>query len=268
MTNEELLRKLSDVLDETVRAVDADLAMADDIHPAVAKIGGYLAEKARLPAALARLEAQKASAASGIPARDEAVRLSRHSVRTLEDKVRKLGEKIDRNRAALTKDDAETVEPACVPQALKGLRLPTRTEIIEEARLEMIAAEDGLKAARATLKRAQAFRTGVDTRIANLDREIADVRKAVADHEGRLEETLKLLRKTIAHLRNRQEKRDRKRGARRTSPDVAGTPDGFVDLRLPPCGPSDEEVRRMCEEAGIPIDGPDDLAAARSLFCG
>jgi chromosome segregation ATPase len=261
----DLFRKLCEELDELVRTVDEDLPKADDIHPAIAAVGAYAAEGQRLPKALAKLEAQKASASSGIPARDEAIRKAKHAVRVLEDKCRKLGEKLDRNRAALTESDLAE-RPAAPAVAFRGLKLPTRVEIIEQTHVELLAAEDELEKARAAFKQACAFRKGVTTRLKNLDEELGKATQAAADHAAGFEGIVKVLRKTITHLKNRQAKRDRKRADGCTCAD--GTPLAAVALvPAPPREPSDEDVRKMCEEAGLPIDGADDIAAARALFC-
>lgn len=264
----DMFRSLSKILDDVVLKVDGDLPMAEDIHPAVAKVGVYLADLVRLPAALAKLEAQKVSVSAGIPARDKAVRKARHAVTMLDAKLKKLGESIDHHRAALSDADEETAAPKTSP-VIAGLALPSRKDRIEELRVQILAAEDERGKAVEALKRAEAFRKGVDTRLGNLETAIAAAKKAVADHAARLDEIVRTLRKTINHLRNRQANRDRKRSACGTvSVTVPGS--GNADVRMDALTerePTDEDIRRMCEEAGMPIDGPEDIAAARQLFC-
>lgn len=211
----DLFRSLSSTLDDLIPKLDQDLPLAEDIHPAIRKAGEYAADIVRLPAALAKLEAQKASAESSVPARDEAVRQAKHAVRMLETKLKKLGESIDRNRAVLTEDDLKPAPKATHP--FLDAFVPSRVDIIESLRKEILAKEDELAKAKETLKRAEAFRKGVDTRLANLARDIVAAKQAVVDHAGRLEETVRVLRKTITHLRNRQEKRDRKREERKVT---------------------------------------------------
>ncbi len=265
----DMFRSLAKILDDVVLKVDADLPAADDIHPAVAKIGIYLADLVRLPAAVAKLEAQKATAAAGIPTRDKAVRKARHAVTMIDAKLKKLGESIDHHRAALSDADDEPVPTSS--KVVAGLALPTRKDRIEELRVQILAAEEERGKAQEALKRAEAFRKGVDTRLGNLDAAIAEAKKAVADHAARLDETVRLLRKTINHLRNRQANRDRKRAACGTvSVTVPGADDAdgpLAALAGAGPGPTDEDIRKMCEEAGLPIDGPEDIAAARQLFC-
>jgi len=264
----DLFRTLSNTLDDVVRRVDEDLPTAEDIHPAIAKIGAYAAEQVSLPVALAKLEAQKASAEASVPARDKAVRQARHAVVTLEAKLKKLGESIDRNRAA-----AATEEPAPKVAATGfAATLPaTRLDLVERLLKEFLAAEEGLAKAQGALKRMEALRKGVDTRTANLTKKIAATVRAIAEHDGRLEETFKILRKTISHLKNRQQKRDRRRKQKTSTVPGFENPDGspieFVDVELKARkAPTDEDILKMAESAGIAIDGPDDLETARQLF--
>ena len=252
----DLFRSLSTALDQLVVKVDADLPLADDIHPAIRKVGDYAADMVRLPVELADLEARLASVRSSVPARDKAVRAARHAVVTTEAALKKLQDRIDYNRSVLTDDD---LKPAPKPTSSPfGAFVPSRLDIIEGLRKEILATEDKLAKARDVLKRAEAFRKGVDTRAANLAKKIDDARKAVADHAARLEETVKLLRKTIAHLQNRQTKRDRKREAKTAIP--------VTVVEDVPRGPSDEDIRKMAESMGLPIETSDDLEAARQLF--
>jgi|GEM_PF-3193914 len=252
----DLFRSLAKTLDAVVIKVDKDLPMAEDIHPAIHRVGEYAADMVRLPAALAKLEARKVSVEASVPAREKSVRAARHAVVTLEAKLKKLGERIVRNRSVLTDEDEAPVAQTSAP--IDGLALPTRKEIIEGLRKEFLAAEDEIAKARDTLKRAEAFRKGIATRAANLATEIEAARKAVVDHAGRLEETVKILRKTITHLTNRQEKRDRKREAH------AAIPVTVADEA--PKAPTDEDIRKKAESMGLAINGPEDLEAARQLF--
>ncbi|MEK7546089.1 MAG: hypothetical protein AAB554_03360, partial [Patescibacteria group bacterium] len=243
-------------LDDVVLKVDKDLPLAEDIHPAIHKVGEYAADMVRLPAALAKLEAQKASAEASVPARDKAVRQARHAVAMLAAKLKKLGESIDRNRLAASNEDTKTVSRTA---AYLVPNLPaSRQDIVDSLRKEMLAAEDDLAKAKAAAKKAESNRKGVATRAANLTKKIGEARKAVTDHEKRLEETIKLLRKTVNHLRNRQEKRDNKRKA--------------CAHKAPPAveesskGPTDDDIRWMAEVHGLTIECPADLEAARQLF--
>lgn len=255
----ELFRSLSDTLDQLVLKVDRDLPLADDIHPAIHKVGEYAADMVRLPATLAKLEAQKASVDASLPAREDAIRKAKHTVTVLETKLRKLGESIDRNRAAAANEaPAPAIKPA---PAVLGLKLPaSRQEIVEGLHKEYLAVDDELNTARDTVKKAEQTRKGFITRAANLAKQIDATKKAVVDHAGRLEETIKVLRKTINHLRNRQEKRDTKRAAKTETVTVDETPDEA------PKGPTDEDIRKMAASQGLPIDCPADLEAARQLF--
>ena len=255
----DLFRTLSTTLDDLVRKVDPELPLAEDIHPALRRIGEYAADMLRLPAALAKFEAQKASAEASLPARDEAIRQAKHPVRMLEAKLKKLGESIDRNRAALTDEDEAPVKAS--PSPIAGLVLPTRKDIIEGLRKDILAAEDELAKARDTLKKAEQTRKGFVTRAANLAKRIDETKRAITEHDGRLEETVKLLRKTIARLKNRQANHDRKRALRAQAIE---TVDRTADEG--PKGPTDEDIRKMAASEGLTIDGPDDLEAARQLF--
>lgn len=256
----DLFRSLSKNLDETIQKVDHDLPLAEDIHTAIREIGTYAADMLRLPAALAKLEAQSVSIEASVPAREKAVRRAKNAVDMLAAKLKKLGERIDRNRNALTEDDLKPAVRSADP--LLDAFVPTRLDIIEGIRKEMIAAEDELAAARTSLKRAEAFRKGVDTRKANLATEIDAAKKALADHGNRLEEIVRILRKTVAHLKNRQEKRDRKRQIRTVTTVVAPENVAIGALKAP----SDDDVRKLAEAHGLSLDGPEDLEVARQLL--
>ena len=260
----DLFRNLASILDALVIKVDGDLPLAEDIHPAIRKVGEYAADMLRLPGELAALEAVLASVQASVPARDAAVRKARHEAATLEAKLKKLRERIDYNRSVLTPEDEKPVTRSASP--VPGLALKSRVDIIEDLRTEIIAEEEKLAAAHAVLKRAEAFRKGVGTRMTNLAGKIGAARKAISDHEGRLEETVKLLRKTIARLKARQEKRDRKRSA---AGNVAGAVIQIVDACPQPAAPNaptDEDIRTMAASYGLDIESPDDLEAARQLF--
>lgn len=256
----ELFRTLSNTLDDLVRKVDPELPLAEDIHPAIRRIGEYAAGLVRLPAELAKVRALKVSADAVIPAREESVRKAKHPVTMLEAKLKKLGESIDRNRSAAS-NEAPPPAAGTVPTVL-GLKLPaSRQEIVEGLHKEYLAVEDELAKARAAAKKAESNRKGAVTRASNLAFEVLVAEWAIVDHDGRLEETVKLLRKTIAHLQNRQAKRDRKRAL--NAPAIE-TVDRTADEA--PKGPTDEDIRKMAASEGLTIDGPADLEAARQLF--
>ena len=255
----DLFRTLSNTLDDLVRKVDPELPLAEDIHPAIRRIGEYAAGLVRLPVELAKARALKASADASIPAREEAVRKAKHPVTMLEAKLKKLGESIDRNRVAAS-NEAPTAS-GTAPTVL-GLKLPgSRQEIVESLHKEYLSVEDDLNKARAAAKKAESNRKGAVTRAANLAFEVLAAEWAIVDHDGRLEETVKLLRKTIAHLQNRQAKRDRKRALH--APAIE-TVDKTADEG--PKGPTDEDIRKMAASEGLSIDTDDDLTAARQLF--
>lgn len=256
----DLFRTLSNTLNDVVRKVDAELPLAEDIHPAIRRIGEYAAGLVRLPAELAKARALKASADASIPVREEAVRKSKHPVTMLEAKLKKLGESIDRNRRAASNEPSAPVA-ASAPIGLAANLPATRQEIIEGLHKEYLAVEAELAKARAAAKKAESNRKGAVTRASNLAFEVLVAEWAIVDHDGRLEETVKLLRKTIAHLQNRQAKHDRKRALR--APTIE-TVDQTADEG--PKGPTDEDIRVMAEAQGLPIDGPDDIEAARQLF--
>src|SRR5688572_17602038 len=255
----DLFRTLSNTLDDLVRKVDPELPLAEDIHPAIRRIGEYGAGLVRLPVELAKARALKASADASIPAREETVRKAKHPVTMLEAKLKKLGESIDRNRVAAS-NEAPTAS-GTAPTVL-GLKLPgSRQEIVENLHKEYLSVEDELAKARAAAKKAESNRKGAVTRAANLAFEVLAAEWAIVDHDGRLEETVKLLRKTIAHLQNRQAKRDRKRALH--APTIE-TVDKTADEG--PKGPTDEDIRKMAASEGLSIDTDDDLTAARQLF--
>ncbi|HTK60667.1 MAG TPA: hypothetical protein VL283_05705, partial [Candidatus Baltobacteraceae bacterium] len=253
----DLLRSLSSALDALVLEVDSDLPLAGDIHPAIHDVGEYLADLVRLPAELSKLEAKKASAEASLAARETSVRRANHAVRMAEDKLKKLGERIDHHLEAQSAD----VAPAAKPSVIPGLVLQTRQEIIEGLRKEILAAEDALATARGAAKKAESIRKGVVTRITNLAKKIEAAKEAVTDHSGRLEKTIRVLRKTINHLRNRQEKRDAKKRASEPVIETVETPSDTT-----PKGPNDEDIRKLAASHGLPIDCPADLEAARQLF--
>jgi len=253
----DLFRSLSATLDQLILKVDADLPQAEDIHPAIAAAGKYLADHAALPVALAKLEAQKAAADASVPAREKSVRTANHAVTMLEAKLKKLGERIDHHlNAQSDADDA----PVTTTFVLGGKPLPTRREIIEGLRKEIAGVEQEIVAAKAKVKKAEANRKGAVTRAANLAEEIVVARWAIVDHAGRVEDAVKALRKTITHLRNRQEKRDAKRAPAAAPVKVEEAADET------PKGPTDEDIRKMAASQGLSIDCPDDLEAARQLF--
>ncbi len=255
--NLELFRSLSKTLDEVVLKVDGDLPGAEDIHPAIAKIGAYAADLIDLPVRLAKAKAKKASAEASVPVREKAVRQARHAVTMLEAKLKKLGERIDHNLYALS---SEGDAPAPAPASVLGIKLPTRQEIVEELRKEIASAEDELAAAAAKAKKSESLLKGARTRAVNAADEVAAAEKAIADHAARLEETIKLLRKTTAHLRNRQEKRDRKRQGHAETVELVPEPAAVT------AAPSDEDILAQAKACGLDIECPEDLAAARSLF--
>ena len=256
----DLFRTLSNTLDDLVRKVDPELPLAEDIHPAIRRISEYAAGLVRLPAELAKARALKASADAVLPAREESVRKAKHPVTMLEAKLKKLTESIDRNRLAASNEQPAPVA-VTVPISLAAKLPATRQEIVEGLHAEKLAAEADLAKARAAAKKAESNRKGAVTRAANLAFEVLAAEWAIVDHDGRLEETVKLLRKTIAHLQNRQAKRDRKRAAH--APAIE-TVDATVDQD--PKGPTDEDIRKMAASEGLTIDGPDDIEAARQLF--
>jgi DNA repair exonuclease SbcCD ATPase subunit len=256
-----LFRSLSAVLDALILEVDADLPLADDIHRAVRKVGEYMADLVRLPVALAKLEAHKTSIDASIPAREKAARKANGPILLAEGKLKKLNESLARNLAA-DKDDDSVPVVSVVPAAFEGIVLPTRKELIERLRADVSVAETELAAARAKAKKAESNRKGAVTRSANLAKEIDAAKKAIVDHAGRVDETIKVLRKTINHLRNRQEKRV----AKRTERSAAAIPVETASADESPKGPSDEDIRKMAESEGLSIECPDDLKAARQLF--
>src|SRR5688572_31137100 len=256
----DLFRTLSNTLDDLVRKVDPELPLAEDIHPAIRRIGEYAAGLVRLPVELAKARALKASADASIPAREEAVRKAKHPVTMLEAKLKKLGESIDRNRVAASNERPAPVTTSA-PLRLAANLPATRQEIVDGLEAELLAAKDELAKARAAAKKAESNRKGAVTRAANLAFEVLAAEWAIVDHDGRLEETVKLLRKTIAHLQNRQAKRDRKRALH--APAIE-TVDKTADEG--PKGPTDEDIRKMAASEGLSIDTDDDLTAARQLF--
>jgi len=256
----EKFHSLSKILDDVVRDVDQDLALADDIHPAIRRIGEYAAAVARLPVELAKLKAKKASAEASIPTREESVRKAKHALGVIESKLKKLNEGLDRNLNAASEEKPSSVA-VTVPTGLAADLPASRQQYVEKYRADILAAEGELAKARDTLKRAEAFRKGVDTRVANLAWEILVAGWAIVDHEGRLEETIKVLRKTINHLRNRQEKRDRKRAPQATAIETVDQTAAEA-----PKGPTDEDIRKMAAAEGLTLESPDDFVAARQLF--
>lgn len=267
----DLFRSLRETLSKTLTEVDIDLTTAEDIQTNLELIDAFADGAENLPVTCAKLEAKKASIEATLPDHEAAVTKAKHAVTLIEAKLKKLCQSLERNRAALADEKPASTREV---QALSGLNLPvSRQAYVDELLAEIAAAEAELVQARGEAKKAKLRRGGIVGCVASLDKRIVETRKAVVANAAHHGEVIKVLRKTISHLRNRQEKRDRKRAQKTVTvpgfENADGSPIEFVDVRLDPlpkCAPTDEDIRKLAESHGLHINGPEDLEAARQLF--
>lgn len=274
-----LFKSLTITLDAAVLNA-GKLAEAEDIHPAISTIGKYAAEEAKLAPALAKLEAEMAKLDPRIEALTAEMAPEAHAIRMLEAKLKKLTESIERNmNRPVVRDSSIVASPAA---SIEGLKVPaTPAQLVAELRTQAAEVETELAKLRAaTRKRTTAIKTAT-TRQGNLATKISEARKALVDHDSKLEEVVRMMRKTIRKLNERRERHEAKM-ARGSNPATTvpgfensdGSPIEFDTVRLEPLPQAaivglqdlDARAKAWAEENLGPVTTPEDLRVARSMY--
>lgn len=251
----ELFRQLCSKLDAVV--IEAgDLVLADDIHPAVRAVGAYASEEVELPKKLAALRQERPVLQARLGEARGRLRRALHAGRVLTDATNKLRDSLAHNEEA-AKSEAETPAAPVASYAL-AIALPTsRRARIAELRAEISAKEAEAKDRRREIKNAKDALRRADKRVKEIAEAIETNERLLKEHVAGLDGIVKILRKTIRHLVNRMDARERKR-ARHSVPAVTDAASA---------APTDEDIRALAESNGLPAVTTEDLEAARQLFC-
>lgn len=254
-------RALVKTLDETAAACDVELMGREDIGGPMKEIAAYLRAFSDLPAAISKLEAEKARVEARLPGRVAAAKAARHQIATLETGLGKLRIALAHNEEAAASEG--TVNVTVTSPLAAGFPV-SRQARVEELRSEIGAVEAEMAGKREALKKAERALKADQTRQRNLAAGIAGIECELGAHSARLTEVAKLVRKTTHYLKNRQEKRDRNRAVKAVKQApievVEATP---VETKA---AVTDEDIRKMAEMENFPINGPEDLEFARQYF--
>jgi len=256
---EAVFRKALDDLDAVVAKISPGLVSATDIHAAINQLAAFQLKFTSLPILVAKTKAEKAALDERLPKRLAAIKAGRHAVRELTVALDKLGRRLDFNVDA-AKFEPETVAP--VPTYTFGIKILTRHERIAELRTELAEVEQKLVESSQAGKKFETLYKSDSTRAGNLAKRLAEKEQALAEIRRRLPEMVKLARKTIRQLNDRQAHSDRKAAKHQSVPQIVVIEVPAVET---PKGPTDDQVRDWAELMGFPIASDEDLAAARDL---
>lgn len=264
-----LFQTLMTALDAAVLGA-GKLAERGDIHPAIHAIGEYAAAEAALEPVrtkLAKLEADKAKADLRLEALVKSAKPAEtHKIGVLEAKLKKLAGDIERNEAAAALEKPVAKTPA--PNPL-GIKVPaTRWEIVAELREQLAAVEKELTELLAAPKKLATAVKAATTRQSNLATKIDEARKVLVAHDGKLEEVIRLMRKTIKKLTTGIERKAARAASLTTEPGFEN-PDGssiqFKNVRLEPL-PLDVRAKAWAEMNLGPVVTDADLEFARREY--